>query len=89
MLTVGLAEKHTVIGALVGCCVPESQWPLTHEATVPEGQFTGSTGRSSNSTFKPSLNLFLFVCFFTARNQGHRCKALPAAVEVPMHSFQR
>lgn len=52
MLTIGLAEKHTVIGALVGCCVPESQWPSTHEATVPEGQFTHSTGRSSNLKFK-------------------------------------
>lgn len=52
MLTVGLAEKHTVIGVLGGCCVPESQWPSTPEATVPEGQFTGSTGRRSNLKFK-------------------------------------
>lgn len=52
MLTVGLAEKHTVIGVLGGCCVPESQWPLTPEATVPEGQFADSTGRRSNLPFK-------------------------------------
>lgn len=48
MLDISLAEKHTGIGVInerVAVVSLRASGLLTHEAAVPEGQFTGGLGR--------------------------------------------